>query len=227
MSKCAAIIVAGGSGKRFGSKTPKQFLKLSGLPMFMWSVLAFKRTGLFSRVILAAPKNRLKSLAPLAKKYSFELVPGGKERQDSVKAGLAQLSGGVVSLVAIHDAARPLIKRDVIKRALACAVKRGSAVVSVPARDTVKLASDGNIVKTIPRNGIWLAQTPQIFKRSVIEKAYLKLGRTVVTDDAQAAELMGLKVRVVMGDYGNIKITDKEDFNAAQNILKNTKRRQC
>lgn len=218
MSKCAAIIVAGGSGKRFGSKTPKQFLKLLGLPVFLWSVLAFKKTGLFSQIILVAPQNRLKPLRGSARAHGFEVVPGGKERYDSVKAGLQAL-GKDISYAAIHDAARPCVRPDVIKRALRSAKKYGSGIASVPARDTIKLAAGNKIVKTIPRDDIWLAQTPQVFKRSIIERAYSKLGRIKVTDDAQAAELAGFKVYVSLGDYKNIKITDRDDFKTVQRQL--------
>ena len=222
MPKNAAVIVAGGSGKRFGSKTPKQFLELEGLPVFMRSILAYKKTKLFSQIVLVTPKDRIIKLAPLAKKHGFELIAGGKERSDSVKAGLKALSKDI-SIVAIHDAARPLITNDVIVRALKMAQARGASVTSVPARDTIKLTNGEKAVKTIPRNTIWLAQTPQTFKTSIINKAYAKLGRDKVTDDAQVAEKAGYKVYVSMGDYNNIKITDKSDFETARTILKNSK----
>jgi len=92
-------------------------------------------------------------------------------------------------------------------------------VVSVPARDTIKLTSGKKVINTVPRDTVWLAQTPQVFKRSILEKAYHKLGLAKVTDDAQAAELAGFKVYVSLGDYNNIKITDKNDFNIAKNII--------
>jgi len=220
MTKCAAIIVAGGSGKRFGSKTPKQFLNLQGVPVFIWSVTAFRKTGLFSQIILVAPKERLGKLAPFAKKYSFTLACGGKERSDSVRSGLKALDKDI-TIVAIHDAARPLISGEVIARAVLNAKKHGAVVVSVPARDTIKLTSCEKVVKTIPRDTVWLAQTPQVFKKSLIEKAYAKLDRAKVTDDAQVVEKAGFAVHVSMGDYKNIKITDKQDLKTAQLILKN------
>ena len=220
MTKNAAIIVAGGSGKRFGSKTPKQFLNLLGIPVFIWSVNAFMKTGLFSQIILVAPKDRLCKLARYAKKYSFTLACGGRERSDSVESGLKALAKDI-TLVAIHDAARPLISRSVIERAVSGAKKHGAVVVSVPARDTIKLTSGEKIINTIPRDTVWLAQTPQIFKKTLIEKSYAKLDGAQVTDDAQAAEKAGFKVFVSMGDYNNIKITDKNDLKIAQTILKN------
>ena len=218
MYKNAVIIVAGGAGKRFGSKTPKQFLNLLNKPVFMWSLQAFKRTGLFSQIILVVPENRLKRLEAVAKKFSFELASSGKERTDSVKAGLLKLNKDI-TCVAIHDAARPLIKPDVIKRAIDSAREHGSGIVSVPARDTIKLTSGKKIIKTIPRDSVSFAQTPQAFKRSLIDKAY-EACRASVTDDAQAVERLGLKVYTVMGDYNNIKLTDKDDFKVAQTVLK-------
>jgi len=217
-NKCAAVIVAGGSGKRYGSKSPKQFLKLSGVPMFMWSVKAFKKTPGFSQIILVAPKDRLARLQSIGRAEGFQVVGGGKERSDSVRAGLKALKDDI-SIVAIHDAARPLIKRETISRAVECAKKYGSAIVSVPARDTVKFAPKGSILKTIPRDTIWLAQTPQVFKRPLIQKAYSKLKGAKVTDDAQVMERVSRGVRVVMGDYNNIKITDREDLKAAEIYL--------
>jgi len=225
MQKCAAIIVAGGAGKRFGSKTPKQFLNLLDIPVFLWSVNAFKSTRLFSRIVLVAPRDRLKKLSSLARAHHFDLVAGGKERSDSVKTGLNSLDKDIV-FVAIHDAARPLIKPAVIERALESAKKYGTGIVSVPARDTIKLTAGQKIVSTIRRDTIWLAQTPQVFRKSLIEKAYAGLGRGKVTDDSQAVERLGLKPRAVMGDYGNIKITDREDLKTAQRTLKNRKRDQ-
>jgi 2-C-methyl-D-erythritol 4-phosphate cytidylyltransferase len=218
MTKNAAIIVAGGSGKRFGSKTPKQFLNLQGIPVFLWSVMAFKKTKLFPQIILVAPKERLKKLVPYAKKYSFLLVCGGKERSDSVKAGLKAIDKDT-EIVAIHDAARPLISQQVIERSIAGANEYGAVVVSVPARDTIKLASGQKVIKTIPRDTVWLAQTPQVFKKTILDKAYAKLGRAKATDDAQVVEKAGFKVFVSMGDYSNIKITDKNDFKTAQIAL--------
>jgi len=216
--KCAAIIVAGGSGKRFGSKTPKQFLDLFGSPVFMWSVRAFQKTKLFSQIILVAPDSKLGKLARFARSSGFEITRGGKERPDSVKAGLKVLNKDI-NIVAVHDAARPLITPQAIKRAVDCAKKYGAAVSSVPARDTIKLTKGESIIETIPRGAVWLAQTPQVFKRSVLEKAYSRLGRAKVTDDAQAVERLGIKVRVAMGDYKNIKVTDKEDFKAVRALL--------
>lgn len=220
MPNNAVIIVAGGSGKRFGSKVPKQFLMLAGLPVFIRSVLAYKRTNLFSKIVLVAPAGRLKQLAGFSKQYGFDLVAGGKERSDSVRNGLKALPADI-AIVAIHDAARPLITKDVIVRAMESAAKYGAAVASVPARDTVKLANGGKVLKTIPRTAVWLAQTPQVFKKAVIDKAYKKLGRAKVTDDAQAAEKAGYRVYVTLGDYDNIKITDKRDFDIALNLISN------
>ena len=216
----AAIIVAAGSGKRFNSKVPKQFLDLNGKPVFLWSVLAFKKLKAFVQVIVVVPQKYVAGLKPLGEKNGFELAAGGKERYDSVMAGLKKVRPGV-SYVAIHDAARPLITEDIIAGCLREAKKSGAAIVAVSAKDTVKQAKTELFVqKTIPRNTVWLAQTPQIFNKNMLIKAYSGKLRTSITDDAQAVELAGRKPKIVPGRYSNIKITEPLDMKIAALLLK-------
>ncbi|MCX5778802.1 MAG: 2-C-methyl-D-erythritol 4-phosphate cytidylyltransferase [Elusimicrobia bacterium] len=215
----AAIIVAAGAGTRLGAATPKQFLKLNGLPVFLWSVRAFQKTRLFSQIIVVVPSVFVRRLTPLAQRNNFTLIAGGRERHDSVKAGLKGLNDSI-HYVAIHDGARPLVTPEIITRGIAAAQRHGASVIAVPARDTVKLSTKKSIVsKTIPRSSVWLAQTPQTFKRSVIERAYARRPATV-TDDAQVVESTGVKVIIVPGDYCNIKITDRRDFSIARLFIK-------
>lgn len=215
----AAIIVAAGAGKRFGGPVPKQFAALRGKPVFLWSVLAFRKLREFSQIILVVPGNKVDSFGRFQSEYGIDIARGGKERPDSVRAGLSALRPGI-KIVAIQDGARPLVKSETIKASVAAARKYGAAVVCVPARDTVKFSPSGLVRRTIPRKDVWLAQTPQTFKRSVIEKAYAKLGKKKVTDDAQAAELAGCRVKVVPGCYSNIKLTDRMDLKIAELLLK-------
>lgn len=218
--KAAAIIVAAGAGKRFGSKTPKQFLKLNNLPVFMWSILAFKKVKNIKQLILVVPEDKIKTLKTLEKKYKIYVVPGGAERYISVQAGLSALNPDI-EYVAIHDGARPLITTDLIKKGLLSAQKNNAAVIAVQARDTIKISdNEMNVNKTIPRNNVWMAQTPQIFKCSLIKEAYKNLSIKNITDDAQVAELSGHKVAVVPGSYKNIKITDRSDMEFAKFFLK-------
>jgi len=213
--KAAAIIVAAGKGQRFGSRTPKQFLKFKGKPLFLWSVEAFRKLREIRQVILVVPGNMPASMQLYRKRYGLTLVAGGNERQDSVMAGLAATSPDI-DYVAIHDAARPLISPSLIRKTLRAARLHGAAMAAVPARDTIKVSNDGRrINSTIPRRSVWLAQTPQTFSRPLILKAYELLAALNVTDDAQAAEMAGYPVAIVEGDYRNIKITDPEDLKIA------------
>ena len=217
--KAAVIIVAAGASRRFGAKTPKQFMPLKGKPLFLWSVRAFKKVPAIKQVILVVPENKLRSLTPFAQQYGFQLTAGGKERIDSVKAGLALLHPSI-ECVAVHDGARPLVTPELIKQLLSAAVCSGAAIPAVPVKDTIKLSCDGTAVaKTIPRNEIWCAQTPQVFQRPLLEEAYRKLKDTAVTDDAQVAELSGARVTIVQGDRQNMKITERKDLELAKFYL--------
>jgi 2-C-methyl-D-erythritol 4-phosphate cytidylyltransferase len=213
----ACIIVAAGSGRRYGSTVPKQFVNFKGKPLFLWSVLAFKKIREFSQVIVVVPAERLKSLAKLEKEYGIEVIAGGKERHDSVINGIKKLNEDI-TLVAIHDGARPMVSSNLIVSALKAAKKYGASVVAVKARDTIKIVESKTHVvrKTIPRDEVWLAQTPQVFSREIIDRLYTNVGEAPVTDDSQLAEKLGIKVRIVEGSYSNIKITDRADLETAQ-----------
>jgi 2-C-methyl-D-erythritol 4-phosphate cytidylyltransferase len=217
-TEAAAIIVAAGASRRFNSKTPKQFFKLGAYPVFLWSILAFKKISEIKQIVLVAPKDRLSQLAPYAKKYGFNVVSGGKERHDSVKAGLSAVKPHI-RYVLIHDGARPLISGSLIKECLKETIKYKATVSAVPSTDTVKLERNGFVKETYPRQKVWLAQTPQSFYKPLIEAAYKNLKNTSITDDAQVAELYGKKVKLVMGEYTNIKITRKQDIKTAKLIL--------
>lgn len=222
-TNACAIIVAAGKGRRFRAKTPKQFCNFFGKPLFIWSVLAFKKTRRFSKIIVVLPKAYVSCFGALSKRYGFETVAGGTERIDSVRAGLAVL-GSQSGLVAIHDGARPLITPRVIKQTLAAAQRYGAAVTAVKAKDTVKLSKTGTLCdKTLDRNNIWLAQTPQIFDIKLLSNSYAKAAGVLITDDSQALEISGIKPRIVEGDGFNIKITKKEDMDLVSGILKKHK----
>ncbi|MGE4384682.1 MAG: 2-C-methyl-D-erythritol 4-phosphate cytidylyltransferase [Endomicrobiaceae bacterium] len=220
----AVIIVAAGSGKRFGSKQPKQFLLLNKKPMFVWSVMAFKKIKECCQIILVVSKEKIREMEKYKKMYGIDVVCGGKERFNSVKNGLNIVKDA--DFVAVHDAARPLITENIIKEILLSAEENGGAIAAAPAKDSIKLSINGkNLTKSLNRKNIWLAQTPQIFKKSMLDKAYSSKIPLTVTDDAQLVEKTGKKVSLVNSGYENFKVTEPLDFKLAEIILKkrNTK----
>jgi len=216
--KAGAIIVAAGSGKRMGK--PKQFLPLRGRPVVEWALLAFLSVPDVEEIVVVLSPENLSEHGGKLKSERVRVVEGGETRMDSLRKGLAALSPEV-DVVAVHDGARPLVTSEVIRACLDEAEESGAAVPAVPVKDTLKkVASKGLWVSDTPaRSSFWLAQTPQTFKKIIIEKAYAKLRTKNITDDAQAAELAGYKVAVVPGEYSNIKITDRTDFDIAKTLM--------
>ncbi|MCU0641495.1 MAG: 2-C-methyl-D-erythritol 4-phosphate cytidylyltransferase [Candidatus Margulisbacteria bacterium] len=218
--KNIAIIVAGGKGKRMGE--PKQFLKLAGKPMLAWTVDVFQRTKAVDGIILVVAADQLTLAKRLRADKIIAVVPGGKERQDSVRNGLAVLPKET-QVVIIHDGARPAVTPDLINDTLKEVRDCGAAIVGVPVKDTIKkVHHHGPKViesETIDRAGLWAAQTPQTFTAPIIRKAYDQL-KEAVTDDAMAVEKLGIKVKMVMGSYTNLKVTTPEDIQIMTAILK-------
>lgn len=220
----SAIIVAGGKGKRFGAKEPKQFLTLAGKKMFLWSIFAFKKIKECKQIILVVPENKLTEMEKYKKQYNVDVVSGGKERYDSVRNGLKCVKDNI-DFVATHDAARPLITEKNIKDVFASALKYGGAIAAAPAKDSIKFSKNGkNITKSIDRKNIWQAQTPQIFKTDLLNKVYSKKIAKNITDDAQLIEKLGKKTVLVDCGYENFKVTQQIDFTMAELILKKRKK---
>jgi 2-C-methyl-D-erythritol 4-phosphate cytidylyltransferase len=210
--KIAVIIAAGGSGKRMGR--PKQFLPLAGKAVVAWTVEVFRKIKTVEQIVLAVPEDDLER----AKNLGVTVVAGGEERGNSVKNGLKAISPDC-DLVIIHDGARPLITPDIIEKAISEAKEHGAAVVGVPVKDTIKRVGDDLMIKeTVDRQALWQAQTPQVFKYEIITRAYAK--KRSATDDAKLVEDLGIKVKIVMGSYENIKITTPEDLIVAEAILR-------
>ena len=215
----SAIIAAGGRGLRLGADRPKQFLEIGGRSILETSVAALAASERVNEIIVALPADHLttatKGWPALSVPITF--VAGGARRQDSVANAFAKASPKA-DVVVIHDAARPFVTREVIGRTIDAAHTHGAAIAAIPVRDTVKQAGDaGNdgsrpIRATIPRDTIFLAQTPQAFRRDVLARA-LDDGRAIdATDEAMLVERLGLPVHVVDGDPRNIKITTPEDL---------------
>ncbi|MBI3293049.1 MAG: 2-C-methyl-D-erythritol 4-phosphate cytidylyltransferase [Elusimicrobia bacterium] len=225
----AAIIVAAGAGRRFGGTTPKQFVKLGGRPLMAWALAAFQQVKSVQEISLVVPARRIGWVREHIPRWGFSKVrhvaPGGRTRTDSVAAGLAALSPEA-QLIAIHDGARPLIDQATIQRCLIAGRRWGTAIAAVPVTDTIKVVHTGIITETPPRDRLWLAQTPQVFRRDLLERALAARPRHLhPTDDAQLVERLNAPVRVVLGSEENIKITTPHDLERAHLILQH--RRRC
>jgi 2-C-methyl-D-erythritol 4-phosphate cytidylyltransferase len=216
-----------------GGHVPKQFLTLGGVPLLVHSLRVLEASDAIAEVILAVPAtDREFCLREIVTPYRFskvkKIVVGGKQRQDSVRHGLDAIEDDP-EFVLVHDAVRPFLTRDMIKRVLEGAAKYGAAVVAIPMQDTVKrVGTDGLIEGTVDRAGLWLAQTPQAFRRSLFQEAHRKAVVDGVrgTDDTQLVERLGHRVAVVEGSGENIKITRPEDLIIGEAILAARSRRE-
>lgn len=228
LKKIFALVPAAGMGKRMGAGSNKQYLLLDGLPILAHTLKIFQQAPFIDGIYLVSPEQEI----PFCRKevvdrFSFSkvrgIVAGGAERQHSVMNGLnAMQELGRDDLVLIHDGVRPFVPVDVLRAAATAADEFGGAVVAVPVKDTVKVARDGFVAGTPPREELWLAQTPQAFRYGLIKEAYASAAAEgfLGTDDASLMERQGKQVRVVMGDYRNIKITTPEDMVLAEAFLK-------
>lgn len=240
--KVIAIIVAAGSGKRFGGAVPKQYMKLGGQTVLQKSVRAFEENARVDDIIVVAGEGFTELAAELCGGFEkmHSVVLGGSERQDSVLKGLteaAQTVNGVSenTIILVHDAARPFVSDDIINSVIKGAEECGGAVPAVSVKDTVRQAealegaSDTELLKdgdsraasrTLDRRLLYSVQTPQGFRAGVLTAAYEKAYKEEFfgTDDASIVERMGINLKMVKGDYANYKITTKEDMRAEMRI---------
>ena len=225
--RCTAIVLAAGQGKRMHSKIQKQFLEIGGKPVLYYSLQCFQESPLIRDIILVTGEDMISYCEKeIVEKYSFTKVSrvtaGGKERYDSVYAGLLCCEN--TDYVYIHDGARPFIAEDMIQRGYEAVKRTGACVIGMPSKDTVKLAdADGYIKETPDRRIVWNIQTPQIFSYALICEAYESIHKkdmTGVTDDAMVVEQeTGTRILLVEGSYRNIKITTPEDLAVAEAFL--------
>ena len=208
-----------------GRKVPKMFLPLCGRPILYWTLFFLDRCPTIHRIVLAVPPEYRARVQRKIQNWKFDkvhaVVAGGQERADSTRNALRALPAGTI-WVGIHDAARPFVSENLIRRVYQGARPTGCACLAVPSKDTVKLSqpSRPRIEKTLPRARCWLAQTPQVFRREIAEKIHRNSPRARFTDDASLAESKGYSVALVPGSYENIKITTQEDLSLAERILK-------
>ena len=226
--RCTAIVLAAGQGKRMHSKIQKQFLEIGGKPVLYYSLHCFQESPLIQDIILVTGEEMISYCEQeIVKKYGFSKVrkvtAGGKERYDSVYAGL--LCCQDTDYVYIHDGARPFITEEMVLRGYEAVKRTNACVMGMPSKDTVKLADSSGYVKETPdRKIVWNIQTPQIFSYDLIRGAYESIRKkdmTGVTDDAMVVEQeTGTKILLVEGSCQNIKITTPEDLAIAEAFLR-------
>ena len=224
--KTSAIITAAGLGRRFGGSIRKQFQPLGGKPILTHSIESFEESSV-REIVLVVPEDSLSYCSEeIVNKFKFKkvikVIPGGEERQHSVRKGFDSLSGDT-DVVVVHDGVRPFVGVRLIEEVVKGALKSGGAIVALPVKDTVKKSSyEGYIEQTIFRDCIWLAQTPQAFKYGILKRAYEEAERDsfLGTDEASLVERVGVPVRLVEGSPMNVKITTEEDLQLAGLVLR-------
>ena len=218
----SAILMAAGSGSRFGEK--KQFKLLNGIALYLYSLNKFLLCKDINEIILVVPKSRLaeikKETINIKKTKKVSVISGGYRRQDSVKNGLLSVSNKS-QLVCIHDGARPFVSEKLIKQSIIACSKNDGAIVANPNFDTLKTCESGYVKKTIDRSNVWMAQTPQVFwKIKLLRAIDISEKKNIeVTDESSMMESLGYKVSVVQGDFNNFKITSREDWKRAIEIV--------
>lgn len=214
------IIVAGGSGSRMGSATPKQFLELLGLPILMHTLKKFQQVVDEGEIILALPEKEQNTWQSLCEKHQFDVphqvVNGGESRFHSVQNALKKVEEK--SIVAIHDGVRPLVSENVITNCLQAAKTHGAAIPTLPMQDSIRKISD-NGSEIADRSQFVLVQTPQCFQSDIILKAYQQDYQNSFTDDASVVEQLGYEIYLVEGNKENIKITTPEDLKMAEVLV--------
>ncbi len=223
--RTVALVLAAGRGERLGHPLPKGFVPLAGRPLLLHSLAVLDSVAEVERLVAVIPADAFERYRQAiagagALPKLGPPVAGGRERQDSVRAGLAALPPGT-ELVLVHDAARPCVRAPAIRRVIEAARATGAAILAVPARDTIKRVVAGRVAGTPPRAECWGAQTPQVFRVEILREALAKAEAegVVATDDAQLVEALGVEVRVVPGDPDNLKVTGPEDLALAERLL--------
>lgn len=222
----AALIVAAGSGTRFGARLPKVYVPLRGIPMLAYSLRAYDAVPRIGRIVVVAAPEHIHNATGICREADigtlWQVVPGGPRRQDSVRAGLQALADAPPDIVCIHDAARPLVTVDTIDAGIDAAIEHGAATACVPCTDTIKeFADDGSVSRTPNRACLRLIQTPQTFVYDLIVRAHAEAhcAGLDVTDDAAVVEALGHVVVESPGRKENIKVTQPEDLPYAEWLL--------
>ena len=218
----SAIITAAGAGQRFGGQ--KQFKALGGKPLYQHSLEMFVSSKIINEIILVVPSQNRNAISKDIKGSPYRVVKvisGGASRKYSVKYGV-DASSDDADLVVIHDAARPFATNEVLGSVINACEKFDGAIAAIPAVDTLKYSNNGIVKKTLDRNCVWLAQTPQAFKKIKLLDAYRKhdLLNSAITDESSIMEDMGYTISIVLGSQSNFKVTTKYDWKHAEGVLK-------
>ena len=225
MARFGVILVAAGQSSRFrDANYKKPFAPLAGRPVWLHSAEKFTdRDDVKQVVVVVAPEDREAFLEKFGASLAFmriTLAEGGAERADSVKNGLEKLAPEI-DIIAIHDAARPCLATEWIDRVFAAGAKTGAAILATPVVSTLKRVGPDHVIReTVDRTGLWEAQTPQVFSRSLLERAFTAAAGRPATDEAGLIEALGHPVTVVPGSPINLKITSREDLRLAEQALK-------
>jgi 2-C-methyl-D-erythritol 4-phosphate cytidylyltransferase len=194
---------------------------LGGKTILARVVDTFQNSCSIDRIVVVLSRLNLNWGCQLSKQHGWskviDICSGGKRRQDSVAAGLSRLIG--CSWIVIHDGARPLVTGEIISRGLAAAEETGAAVAAVPVVDTIKITESGFVCETLPRDRLWVVQTPQVFRADIIREAYRRITGNV-PDDASLVEQIGCQVKIYSGSYDNIKVTTPRDLAMAEVLLR-------
>ena len=230
----AAVVPAAGRGVRMGAGVPKQFLTLGGVPLLVHALQTFEIAPIISEIILVVPDDdcqycREDIVPSYGLKKVSRVIAGGRRRQDSVLNGVRAVKSET-DIVVVHDAVRPFVTLDMISQVIESTRTHGAAIVAMPMRDTVKRVNgEGFIKETLSREALWLAQTPQAFRRDVLLRAHQQgeADGIEATDDAFLVERLGLPVAIVQGSSDNIKVTRPDDLHMGEAILTSKNSETC
>ena len=211
----AAVLPAGGLGKRMGGNIPKQLMLLGGKPVYRYSLETFLEMEEIAEVMMAVPADWKDHFEKEFSHPKLKIVVGGAERWQSVENGVNALTSNA-EYVLVHDVARPFISKEIILDVCETLINKGSCLVAKPAVDTIKIAKDGRVETTIDRNTVWMAQTPQAASIALLKKLYGRIAAEPLnftpTDEASILEYFGESVYIVKGNVANDKLTTPEDF---------------
>lgn len=221
-----AIIAAAGSGKRFGSDTPKQFLQINGKPVLVHTLEIFENCAAIDEIILVLSTDEIEIFSRTLEKFNLnklkKTVSGGKTRAESVWNALKTIDEKTAEIIAVHDGVRPFVAGEEITKTIEKAKEKGAACLVAPVTDTIKRVENGKIVETIDRDILKRALTPQAFKFEIIKSAFENADLSeAATDECFLIENAGYEIHFVEGSARNIKITHAEDLALAEFLLKN------